>query len=46
MCVKEAFAYQQGRAGIEYKINKLCGEYELFKAWKAVCIAWILGPDS
>jgi hypothetical protein len=46
MCVKEAFAYQRGRAGIEYKINNLCGEYKLFNTQEAVSIAWILGPDS
>jgi hypothetical protein len=46
MFVKKAFAYQLGRAGIEYKINKLRGEYILFNGRNTVVTTEILGPDS
>lgn len=46
MRLKEVFADQRDNAGIEYKINKLRGEYELFKGEEPVVIAGILGPDS
>ncbi len=46
MSLKEAFAYQRNKAGIEYKINKLRGEYKLVNARKDVFTALILGPDS
>jgi hypothetical protein len=46
MSFKEAFAYQRGNAGIEYKINKLRGEYTLVNARNDVFTALILGPDS
>ncbi len=46
MCLKKAFAYQRGNAGIEYKINKLRGEYKLVNARNDVFTALILGTDS
>ena len=46
MSLKEAFAYQLFYAGIEYKINKLGGEYKLVNARNDVFTALILGPDS
>ena len=46
MSLKEAFAYQRCYAGIEYKINKLLGEYKLVNARNDVVTALILGPDS
>ena len=46
MCLKQAFAYQQAIAGIEYKINHLRGEYKLVKTKKPAVTALILGPGS
>ena len=46
MYVKKAFANQFGRAGIEYKINKLRGENILFNGHNLLVMAGILGPDS
>ena len=46
MCLNVAFAYQRNKAGIEYKINKLRGEYKLVNARNDVFTALILGPDS
>ena len=46
MCLKEAFAYQRGSAGIEYKINQLRGEYKLVNIKNAAVTAVILGRGS
>ena len=46
MCLNVAFAYQRNKAGIEYKINELRGEYKLVNARNGVFTALILGPDS
>ena len=46
MYVKETFAYQRGRTGVEYKINKLRGKYILFNALNMIVTTEILGPDS
>jgi len=43
MRLKQAFAYQRSIAGIEYKINQLCGEYKLVKTKKPAVKAFFLG---
>jgi hypothetical protein len=46
MYVKKAIAYQRGRTGVEYRINKSCGKYILFNALNMKVTTEILGPDS
>lgn len=46
MYVKKTIAYQRGRTGVEYKINKLCSKYILFNALNMLVTTEILGPDS
>ena len=45
MYVKKAFANRLGRAGIEYKINKIRGDYIVFNGHNLLVMAGILGPD-
>jgi hypothetical protein len=46
MCLKQAFAYQQAIAGIEYKINQLRGDHKFVKTKKTAFTALFLGPGS
>ena len=46
MYVNKAFADQLGKAGIEYKINKLSGKYILFNVRNLVVTTEIQDPES